>query len=688
MSRRATVLVRALVVVALVTGAISVSPVVADEHAEGEEGPQVWSHTYQRGGIHDAVAVPDGYVLVGYYHPSGNFDVSEAWAAKIDHDGNVVWRRSFEGTDVGILYGVDAAPDGGTIAVGKRNASSRSDRGQMWAVRLDGDGGVEWERTFGSGELFDVAISSYGEAVAVGQSWMPFPEGFAVAFSDDGDESWRRKLGGEELRVVVSDRAGAVFLAAGTDERRHGWIEGARAIALWKNGDVRWDRFYGNATPGATAIQRREDGVVLAGERTVIYANHRGIARNVTRLDELDGEIQAFVRTPRDATVFGTRTGRQSGALARYDAGGHLERRVGSGGDRSIGRVEALVPVRGGRYLAVGMSQPIYDRGFAYLTDQVPPTPAVSATPNVAETGVTEVTLDASSSTDNTAVQFYRWDFDGNGSVDVQSTEPTATRVYDRLGTVNATVTAIDSDGNHANASVGLTLEDTTPPEAGLSAPSPRFVATTAPARLDASASTDNHRVVEYRWDFDGNGTIDAVTDGPRVRHRFDGGGLQFVELTVVDAVGHATTRTFTLETVPNDGPPNVTVDVGLAVVGDRTYFEANVTDRVGTPTVTWTFPNGTTRTGPVATYVFERAGTQNVSVVVADEYGAERRTNVTVDVREYYPPDDAGGAVGRALGVAFLVYGAVGLFLVAVLVGAVYLGLMAVVRWLRGGEG
>lgn len=684
MSRRAVHLVRSLVLLTLVVGS-TVSPAVgAGEHTEGEETPPVWFREYQRGGINDAVAVPGGYVLVGDYRPSGGFDPIEAWAAKVDHEGDVVWRRTFNGSDVGILHGVDGAGGGDAIAVGKRDADSESDRGRMWVVRFGADGSVEWERTYGSGELFDVAAKPDGGAVAVGQSWMPFPEGYAVGVDADGDERWSRSLGGEELRAVVPDRSGAGFLLAGTGERDHGSVQGARAMAVWAGGDVRWNRFYGNETEGATTIRTRQDGLVLVGSRTVIRTDHRGVATNVTRLDTVEGDVLTLEEMPDGRTVVGLGTGRRSGGLARLDAAWRVERLVRARNDHPVGRVEAIVPAGDGRYLVAGRASPKYggsSTGFAYLTDQQRPAARLSTDPTVAETGVTDVTLDASASTDNTAIQYYRWDFDGNGSYDAQSPEPKVTHVYDRLGRVNATVTAIDVDGNRANASVDVTLEDTTPPVARLSAPAPRFVATSAPARLNASGSSDNHRIVEYRWDFDDDGSVDTVTDGPGVRHQFSGEPLQWIELTVVDSVGHVDSTVVTLETAPNDGPPNVTVRSGLAVVGDRTYFEANATDRVGTPTVTWIFPDGTRTTGTVATHVFDRPGKQNVSVVVADEYGAERRKGLTVDVRESYPPDTAG------VGLVFvpILFGLLAL-LGLILVPAFVLALMALASDLRDG--
>jgi len=55
--------------------------------------------------------------------------------------------------------------------------------------------------------------------------------------------------------------------------------------------------------------------------------------------------------------------------------------------------------------------------------------------------------------------------------------------------------------------------------------------------RFDASGTSDNGRIVDYLWDFDGDGNIDAR--GVVVRHTYAKVGRYLVNLTVVDAEGN-----------------------------------------------------------------------------------------------------------------------------------------------------
>ncbi|WP_458184966.1 PKD domain-containing protein [Haladaptatus sp. NG-WS-4] len=83
-----------------------------------------------------------------------------------------------------------------------------------------------------------------------------------------------------------------------------------------------------------------------------------------------------------------------------------------------------------------------------------PPEAALTAsgTDDGAKTGE-PVSFDASGTTDpDDDVTEYRWDFDGDGSVDETTKQPTATHVFESPGEYTARVTAVDSEGQTDNA--------------------------------------------------------------------------------------------------------------------------------------------------------------------------------------------------------------------------------------------
>ena len=71
----------------------------------------------------------------------------------------------------------------------------------------------------------------------------------------------------------------------------------------------------------------------------------------------------------------------------------------------------------------------------------------------------TEVTLNASGSADNEGISEYRWDPDGDGTIETVTNDSTLRTTFDRSGTYDARVTVVDRANNTANASVSLQVE-------------------------------------------------------------------------------------------------------------------------------------------------------------------------------------------------------------------------------------
>jgi len=144
-----------------------------------------------------------------------------------------------------------------------------------------------------------------------------------------------------------------------------------------------------------------------------------------------------------------------------------------------------------------------------------PPSAAISASP-ASGVVVLDVDFDASASfdSDGTIVE-YEWDLDGNGSFETSTgLVPTAQHSYATVGSYDVSVRVTDDDDATDTASVLVTVTEPVneSPVASLSATPtsgdiPLFVS------FDASASFDpDGYLVEYEWDFDGDGTFETST--------------------------------------------------------------------------------------------------------------------------------------------------------------------------------
>jgi hypothetical protein len=175
------------------------------------------------------------------------------------------------------------------------------------------------------------------------------------------------------------------------------------------------------------------------------------------------------------------------------------------------------------------------------------PVATLAMTPSPARTGQT-VTFDASkSSYSNGTIARYEWDLDGNGSYERTTTTPTVTASYAAAGTVNIGLRVVDSNGGWDYITQPLRIGNF-PPEARLStAPTPALSGQTV--TLDASASTDQGTITDYKWDLNGDGTYETDTGtNPKVTTSFNALGTHTVGVQVSDGSGLSATTSTTVK--------------------------------------------------------------------------------------------------------------------------------------------
>jgi len=111
-----------------------------------EAGNVVWDHTY--GGAEDdvarsIVALADGGLAVAGYTQSKGAGDDDMWVLRLDEAGNVVWDKTFGGAKADMANSIVALADGG-FAVAGRTYSKGAGNNDMWVLRLDEAGNVDF----------------------------------------------------------------------------------------------------------------------------------------------------------------------------------------------------------------------------------------------------------------------------------------------------------------------------------------------------------------------------------------------------------------------------------------------------------------------------------------------------------------------------------------------------------------
>ncbi|MDC3961809.1 hypothetical protein [Polyangium jinanense] len=176
----------------------------------------------------DVAVFPDGSALIvgtfgwpvdldGITLPWGGSD--DAFVAKLDPAGKVVWARTFGGAGVQRGTAVAAMPDGGAVVAGQTLGEVDLGIGEpqdtsfgSFVVRLDAKGASSWSQMLkGGGEVVTVEdIAVQGERIAVVGQFMNamvvgfedqlvqsngFQDGYVVTYDSDGKPLWFHVMG-------------------------------------------------------------------------------------------------------------------------------------------------------------------------------------------------------------------------------------------------------------------------------------------------------------------------------------------------------------------------------------------------------------------------------------------------------------------------------------------------------------
>jgi hypothetical protein len=123
--------------------------------------------------VYDIIVENDGYAVVGNVSRcdsgyTGYICPEYGWVMKLNSSGEIVWQKGYKGGGYGaVFYSGHKTADGGYIVAGQGNILGVvSPYGNLWVVKLNRNGVVEWQRMFESVYNDTIFISnSYANSV-------------------------------------------------------------------------------------------------------------------------------------------------------------------------------------------------------------------------------------------------------------------------------------------------------------------------------------------------------------------------------------------------------------------------------------------------------------------------------------------------------------------------------------------
>jgi hypothetical protein len=240
-------------------------------------GNMMWNQTYGQGTVSSLIETSDGgYALAGKTTTfvTGVDDYGNFWLIKTDAYGNMMWNRTYGGEDYDYACALVEASDGGYILAGT-TCSFGAGNWDVWLIKTDAYGIMEWNQTYGgAGEetAFSLVPTSDGGYAIAGSTYpIGEAEDFWLIKTDvHGNMEWNRTYGEVDnfdvAHTLVETSDGGYALAGGTGsfsiDEYDVWL-----VKTDGAGNMEWNHTYGGEKGDIanSLVETSNGGYVIAG---------------------------------------------------------------------------------------------------------------------------------------------------------------------------------------------------------------------------------------------------------------------------------------------------------------------------------------------------------------------------------------------------------------------------------------
>lgn len=219
---------------------------------------------------------------------------ADYWVVKLDQAGSLEWQKCLGGSDEDLAYGVSQSFDGGFIVVGESKSNDGDVTGNhgehdYWIVKLNAQGNIEWQKSLGSDSYDranDVYPTSDGGYIVAGQATANngdvtghhggVYDVWIVKLDSIGNLDWQKALGGSsdtDFAQSIQQTSDNGYIVTGQTESTDGDVfnnDGGADIWIVKlttEGAIQWEKTLGGtkAEWSNSIRQTSDEGFIVAG---------------------------------------------------------------------------------------------------------------------------------------------------------------------------------------------------------------------------------------------------------------------------------------------------------------------------------------------------------------------------------------------------------------------------------------
>jgi hypothetical protein len=221
-----------------------------------------------------------GYIVAGYTESFGAGG-SDIFLIKTDASGNIIWAKTYGGTNLDDAFSVQQTTDGGYIVAGY-TWSFGAGYSDIFLIKTDANGNVQWAKTYGGTNddwAYSVQQTSDGGYIMAGTTWS-FGAGwgdiFLIKTDANGNLQWAKTYGGGsyDYAYSVQQTFDGGYIVAGTTASFSAGNYDIFLIKTDAKGNIQWAKTYGGTDildSGIPSVQQTSDGGYILVSTTISF---------------------------------------------------------------------------------------------------------------------------------------------------------------------------------------------------------------------------------------------------------------------------------------------------------------------------------------------------------------------------------------------------------------------------------
>ncbi|MDP3285291.1 MAG: hypothetical protein Q8M56_12750, partial [Desulfobacterales bacterium] len=221
-----------------------------------------------------------GFIIAGQTDSYGA-GLLDVYLIRTDQNGNKVWEKTFGGSDLSRGAFVQQTTDGGYIIAG--DTQTPTNNFDAYLIKTDPNGNLVWEKTFGGSDVEyagSVQQTTDGGYVFAGYTYL-YKGGayqiYLVKTDQNGEEVWQNTFGGRgsEIGLEVRQTTDEGYIVVGDTQPEGIRYQNVCLIKTDQNGNKVWGKIFGGLKrdDGSSVQQTMDGGYIIAGSKTVPRSN-------------------------------------------------------------------------------------------------------------------------------------------------------------------------------------------------------------------------------------------------------------------------------------------------------------------------------------------------------------------------------------------------------------------------------